>query len=217
MLRMHARAHSGPHVDFIEKARRAEEAGAAAVIVVNYASAESATLLTMGLPKALRGTGVSITIPALFISGQGGEAVKAAIAAAPHHGAPTLTIGRSKHFGERRERGVGMAGGVASTHSAAVLSTSSDFVPLTMPTRFLWPGHPEGYVPRSGQRPPREVQSAASQRTAGTTSLLATRTGQRKGGGGAGANAAQVDVEPVVLVVRACTGENGGRAQEAVV
>ena len=37
-------------VDFIEKARRAEAAGSAAVVVVNYEEAEH-SLMTMGMPK----------------------------------------------------------------------------------------------------------------------------------------------------------------------
>jgi hypothetical protein len=169
-----------PHVDFVEKAERAAAAGAAAVIVVNYAKANPAALLTMGLPKASRGKGVCVAIPALFVSADVGKSIKAAIAAAPSHAPPTLLVGRSAHFGSRRERcsasprldggdvlpaaappppAVG-ASAVEEAHPAQLREVTSDFVPLTLPARFMWPGHPEGYVPSVGERPPRDVQSA---------------------------------------------------------
>lgn len=154
-----------PHVDFLDKCERAEQAGAAAVVIVNYGRADPSELMTMGVPKAMRGEGRSILIPALFVSAIAGARVDAAMASAPPGQPPLLRVGRSPHFCARRESAPATLP-VASmrwpAHTAQILKVTSDFVPLTQYARFLSPAHPEGYEPQPGEWPPPTVERVAS-------------------------------------------------------
>lgn len=142
------------HVDFVDKARRAEAAGARAVVVVNYRDAGPGTL-TMGLPVAEKKRCFTVGIPALMVAYDAGEAIRAALGAAAKVGSPPsvtqLAIGRSKHLVARSE---------VNRSAADADPPISDYVPNSLPARFLWPGHADGYLPSSGCRPPREVQCA---------------------------------------------------------
>ena len=157
-------------VDFLDKCLRAEAAGALGVVVVNYSERLECEMLTMGLPAAVRGQGRTIGIPALFVSAEAGAAVKAAIADASDGGAPTptLRIGRSAHFVARRTED---APDAAKHHTAELLKVTSDFVALTIPARFEWPGHPEGYLPIVGKRPPEAVQTVRASGGGGVVTL----------------------------------------------
>ena len=142
-----------PHVDFIDKAKAAEAIGAAAIVVVNYAESGPG-LLTMGLPALARVRTVSI--PALMINHADGATVRAAVAAVPAHTPPQMRVGRSEHFISRREIGDSAASDRLLPESKRM--SDSEFVPHTLPVRFLWPGHPRGYLPRCGSSPPQAVQ-----------------------------------------------------------
>jgi len=177
-----------PDVDFIDKARRAEAAGAVAVIVVGDLGV--AAPFTMGMPK--KETVRRVGIPALMVThavgavireavddasrrALGGEGEAAAHAAhAAHAPGPTLVLQRSPFFRPRPSTkistvddnalAVAKAAAVAGNPTAAQpsLKEVSEFVPLTQPVRFQWPGHSESYLPRAGQRPPKVVQQAGS-------------------------------------------------------
>ena len=177
-----------PDVDFIDKARRAEAAGAVAVIVVGDLGV--AAPFTMGMPK--KETVRRVGIPALMVThavgtvireavddasrrALGGEGEAAAHAAhAAHAPGPTLVLERSPFFRPRPSTkistvddnalAVAKAAAAAGNPAAAQpnLKEVSEFVPLTQPVRFQWPGHSDSYLPRAGQRPPKVVQQAGT-------------------------------------------------------
>ena len=88
----------------------------------------------------------------------------ASAAAAPADDATPSSAARSLVVGDGAAAAVAVAlpttASTASSHTAHMMETTSDFVPLTVPVRFLWPEHPLGYRPLSGARPPREVMHA---------------------------------------------------------
>eukprot|EP00900_Chrysochromulina_parva_P013154 jgi/Chrpa1/2183/Chrysochromulina_OHIO_Genome00009766-RA len=102
-----------------------------------------------------------------------GEAAAHAAHAA-HAPGPTLVLQRSPFFRPRPSTkistvddnalAVAKAAAAAGNPTAAQpsLKEVSEFVPLTQPVRFQWPGHSESYLPRAGQRPPKVVQQAGS-------------------------------------------------------
>jgi hypothetical protein len=154
-------------VDFIDKARRAEAAGAAAVVVVNYAEAGPA-LLSMGIPSGE--TRRRVGIPALMTSHAGGEAIRKAIRDAKSRGdgnLPRLAVGRSEHF-RARPAAVSFGG----------KPPTSEFVPVTVPARFYWPGREKLYLPCTGEKPPREVQRAEARDSQPALPLGHTQRGQ---------------------------------------
>ena len=143
-----------PNVDFIDKVMRAEMAGAVAAVVVSNDSV--AAPFTMGLAKA---KGVRrVGIPAVMISHRDGVTISAAINAAQKGASglnewPAIILGCSSHFRPRyHHHADGHAAGDAGNRV-------SDFVPITQPVRFLWPGHKDGYMPELGRAPPASVQS----------------------------------------------------------
>jgi hypothetical protein len=150
-------------VDFIDKAKAAEAAGAAAVVVCNFAEAGS-SILTMGIPALA--TVRSVGIPALMVTHATGEAVREAVRTAPEDAPPRLLIGRSEWFVARSEQVQSRQQQQADTSGSmpppdlapATQMSTSDFVPRTLPARFAWPGHSEGYLPTSGRTPPALVQ-----------------------------------------------------------
>ena len=176
-----------PDVDFIEKARRAEAAGAVGVIVVG--NAETGAPFTMGMSKAEAKRRVGI--PAIMVAHADGTAIRAALRVASRASAdvpggtsgPILELGCSPYFRPRctlaEEEGAdelasaeleaaataARMGDPTSSSVAPALpidKVMSEFVPITQPARFLWPGHEEPYLPRTGQRPPKLVQRAAA-------------------------------------------------------
>ena len=91
-------------VDFIDKVRRAQEAGATAAVVVNYEAAH--VLHTMAYPKlAAPDAGVEVTIPAVMVSRDSGAALKQALHDAAA-GSVDAVLGRSPHLCAR-EPGAG--------------------------------------------------------------------------------------------------------------
>ena len=140
-------------VDFIDKVRRAQEAGAAVAVVVNYEAAH--VLHTMAYPKlAAPGAGVDVTIPAVMVSRDSGAALRRALDdSAARAGSVDAVLGRSPHL---RAREPGAAG-----WEAAGPESCSAYVARTQPVTFLWPAHPRGYVPDVGRAPPRAVQAAS--------------------------------------------------------
>jgi hypothetical protein len=152
-------------VDFIDKAIRAEEAGAAAILVVNFAT-EGVATLTMGLPKSPSQR--TVGIPAVMVTHAAGKRIRAAIDSATSHLHPAqIVLGRSPHFRSRSERredapsaAIGQEVRLRQAEDLHVQSDSrgaSDFVPLTLPVRFEWAAHPEAYLPKTGSRPPSQV------------------------------------------------------------
>jgi hypothetical protein len=149
-------------VDFLDKARRAAAAGAAAAVVVNTQAA-GPELLTMSVPKVLtmRPEEYRLPLPCLMVTHLSGTEVRGAIESRRAAGAlpPRLAVGRSPHFRPRRPEEA----------EAALGRGLSEFVPLTQPARFLWPGgRADGYQPRAGEVPPPAVQRAG--RAAGRAS-----------------------------------------------
>ena len=153
-------------VDFIDKAKAAEAAGAAAVIICNVAEAGS-SILTMGMPTLA--TVRQVGIPALMVTHATGQAIREAARSVPDHAPARLLIGRSEWFVARCEQAQAgqqqqqqQHGSFASSSSPelppAKQMSSSDFVPHTLPARFAWPGHSEGYLPTAGRTPPASVQ-----------------------------------------------------------
>lgn len=159
-------------VDFFDKARRAEAAGAIGAVIVN-AEAEGATLITMAAPKRLPPTERVVGIPALMVSYASGQVIDEAVSAARGGGQPPplLAIGRSVHFRPRSgedmpspDAGCDVAEarkGPPQRQRGSEGPPYADFVPLTMPARFAWPGRPGGYLPRTGKMPPRAVRAAS--------------------------------------------------------
>lgn len=159
------------NIDFLDKARRVEEAGALAVVVINFADA-GASIFTMGMKKAEASR--TIGIPAVMVSHRDGtklsDAIRAAAEGLPPRRTPQLAVGRSPHFVPRCQR---LSPPAPSLPTPADLS-QSDFVPRTLPARFLWPGHLEGYLPTSGMRPPKEVQVCSTRPANDPSTLMNT-------------------------------------------
>ena len=157
-------------VDFIDKARRAEEAGAAAVIIVNYED-DGPVLLCMGAPRqpvqsgtptgsasdvpsaepgATKPGGSAVRIPALLVTHAAGVALDAASRLDPIQ----LHVAATEHY-RAPPRPPWHAG------SGARPVASSPFVARTLPVRFACPGRDAGYVPRAGWLPPAASRRAA--------------------------------------------------------
>ncbi len=141
-------------VDFIDKAQRAEAAGASAAVVVNLESCGS-EIYGMAAPKSLPpDRPKSVGIPVVMVSHADGAALRAAAQrhAAGEVCAPRLSLRRSPHLVERAEEdAVRLIGRELQAH-----------VPLTQPVRFVWPGRDGNrayYVPKRGQMTPAAVQS----------------------------------------------------------
>ncbi|KAL1496891.1 hypothetical protein AB1Y20_001389 [Prymnesium parvum] len=130
-------------VDFWDKVRRSEAAGAAMAIVVNNEPCE--VLHIMAVPKRLReeshGTQLPrVAIPAIMISRAAGLAIGEM--AARSQGNAFLDLRRTDHCPKQLERSDG---------------SISPYAPLTQPVRFMWRGHPEGYLPMEGKFAPKGV------------------------------------------------------------
>ena len=159
-------------VDFIDKVRRAQKAGATAAVVVNYEAAH--VLHTMAYPKlAAPDAGVEVTIPAVMVSRDSGAALKQALHDAAA-GSVDAVLGRSPHLCAREP-------GAAGWENAGPKSCSA-YVARTQPVTFLWPAHPRGYVPDVGRAPPRAVQLASlrPQSSAGGAYKAAARARPRR-------------------------------------
>ena len=151
--------HRCADVDFIDKARRAEAAGAAAVIVVGNVAGLAP--FTMGMAK--NASPRRVGIPAVMVSHSAGEAISQALHSS-HHASPMLILGRSEHFHSRavNHEARSPQDSVTRPHQVHLgeIDTASEFVPLTQPAAFYSPEHPKHYIPQTGSMPPIAVQRA---------------------------------------------------------
>jgi len=159
------------HVDFVDKVRRAEAAGAVAVVVVNNKPVPAVHTMGWG-PAAQREAPPGV--PAVMVPLVEGEAMAEAL----QRGEPLVcTLSGSPHLGRfrgghREARAAACAAARAATPQASPLDPRPwlPFVPVTQPAAFAWPaegGSPEAeggrraYFPAVGEIPPVAVQRAA--------------------------------------------------------
>ena len=112
----------------------------------------------MGVPKDLKIR--SVGIPAVMVTRDSADAVRAAIGERPDSSRVRIVLGRSPHFRSRLEReAVGqLTAAPAANPTSSPYRPASDFVPTTQPARFIWPGRSQLYAPKVGVRPPKAVQ-----------------------------------------------------------
>ena len=151
--------------------RRAEAAGAVAVVVVNNKPVPAVHTMGWG-PAAQREAPPGV--PAVMVPLVEGEAMAEAL----RRGEPLVcTLSGSPHLGRfrgghREARAAACAAARAATPQASPLDPRPwlPFVPVTQPAAFAWPsegGSPEGkggrraYFPAVGEIPPVAVQRAA--------------------------------------------------------